>query len=247
MFRVVNQDKISTEIIRQIREAILTGQLHPGDQLPPEKNLLIKFGVSKQTLREALRALEVMGFLSIRKGASGGAVVVEVDMQTTRDSIANFLHFKNVSVRELSEARKILEPYLARLAAERLGPAEIRKLGDFNQACREALGPGEDIIGGKHEIEFHILLAQASGNAVLILILDLVNSLLRDIKLHLRPGMSFSKKVLAAHKRILDAIQAHDGERAAAEMYRHVCEVEKGLMAIHAQNTVLLKGQAKIS
>lgn len=247
MFNEVTQNKISTDIIRQIREAILTGQLHPGDQLPPEKKLLTNFGVSKTTLREALRALEVLGFLSIRKGAGGGAVVVEVDMQTTRDSIANFLHFKNVSVHDVSQARKILEPYLAQLAAERLGPEEIRKLEDLNQACREALDRGENIIGGKHEIEFHILLAQGSGNAVLIMILDLVNSILRDIKLHLRPGMNFSEKVFAAHERILDAIQAHDGERAAAEMHRHVCEVEDGLMAIHAKKPSRVKGQAQIS
>ncbi len=83
MFREVQQNKVSLDIISQIRGAILNGTLNPGDRLPPEKELVSNFGVSKHTLREAMRALEVMGFLEVRKGAGGGAVVLEMDLKNS--------------------------------------------------------------------------------------------------------------------------------------------------------------------
>src|SRR4030042_877208 len=142
LFRQVQQKKVALDIIRQIREARLGGKLRAGDRLPTEKDLVTKFGVSKHTLREAVRALEAMGFLTIRKGAGGGPVVLEVDMKTTRDSIANFLHFQNISVRDLSEVRKLFEPYLTRLACERLSREGVEELEARNRACREALEHG---------------------------------------------------------------------------------------------------------
>jgi GntR family transcriptional repressor for pyruvate dehydrogenase complex len=243
LFSRVEQNKVALDIIRQVREAILEGKLQAGDRLPPEKQLLAKFGVGKHTLREAVRALEAMGFLSIRKGYGGGAVVLEVDMNTTRDSIANFLHFQNVSVRNLSEARKLIEPYLARLAAKRLRQDGLEALDDCNQACREALLLGQSM--SMHEIKFHRILADASGNPVLILILDFVNSVLTDSKRHLQPGATFSQEVLASHERILEAVRAGDLERAEAEMRDHVCEVDKALEALRIEKEEGTKGRRR--
>ncbi len=245
MFNRVEQNKVALDIIRQVREAILEGKLQAGDRLPPEKQLLAKFGVGKHTLREAVRALEAMGFLSIRKGYGGGAVVLEVDMNTTRDSIANFLHFQNVSVRNLSEVRKLIEPYLARLAAERLKEEGLQDLEDCNQACREAMLVGQSM--GSHEIKFHRILADASGNPVLILILDFVNSVLTDSKRHLQPGPDFSQEVLEAHERILAAVRARNLELAEAEMRDHVLEVDNALEALRMEKEEGTKGRRKVS
>ena len=234
MFREVPRDKISLNIMRQMRDAVLSGRLHPGDRLPPENELLNEFGVSRHTLREALRALEVMGLIDIRKGVGGGPVVSEVDMETTCNSIANFLHFKNISITDLMEVRRIFEPYLARIAAERLGPEQIEKLRAMNQACRAKLDSGEDITGRPEEINFHSILAGASGNPVLILILNFVNSLLTDVKLQLKPGKEFSEQVLAAHERILEAIEERDGGAALSAMADHVCDVEQTLQNLRS-------------
>ena len=81
MFQSAKPNKSSEHIIEQIRKAIFEGQLKPGDRLPPERELTQSFEVSKATLREALRSLEVLGFLEIRKGAAGGPFVTEVDMR----------------------------------------------------------------------------------------------------------------------------------------------------------------------
>ena len=117
----VQQNKVGLDIIHQVREAILEGRLRPGNHLPPEKELVANLGVSQDSLRESVRSLEAIGFLPIPEGAGCGAVMLEADMQTMRDSIAYFLHFQNVSVRDLSEVRKMFEPYLTRLPAEGLG------------------------------------------------------------------------------------------------------------------------------
>ncbi len=242
MFEQVRPKKAALEIIGQIRQAILSGQLSPGDRLPSEKELIARFGVSKNTMREALRVLEVMGFLTIRQGPGGGAEVMAVDMRTTQDSIANFLHFQNTSITDLSEVRHLVEPYLAGLAAGRLRQGEIDRLEQLNQSCREALARGESIVGGKDEVDFHRTLAHVSENPVLILVTDLVNSLLTDSKRHLQPGLDFSRRVLAAHERILAALKAKDAFAAAQEMRRHVDEVAEELLDLRQKT-----GQASTS
>lgn len=234
MFNSAIQEKRSMHIVRQIREAILRGKLAPDHRLPSEKDLLVQFGVSKHTLREALRALESMGYIEIRQGAGGGPVICEMDMDNTRDMIASFLYFKNVSVKNLCEVRKIFEPYLARLAAERLDAEDVEKLKALNEAYRKSLKRKKPAM--KDEVSFHILLAKASGNPVMILILDFVNNLLIDLKSHLKPGLHFSEKVLAAHESILEAILAKDGQAAADAMYSHICEVEAELEELREIN-----------
>lgn len=229
MFTGISQNKISIHIINQIRDAILTGRLEPGDHLPSEKELIHQFGVSKHTLREALRALEAMGFLEIRKGAGGGPVVMEVGMDHAVESIANFLHFKNVSIHHLSEVRKIIEPYLARIAAGRITPDQIDRLNLLNKKCRGILDRRQSISGAREEIDFHVMLGEISGNPVLILILGFVNSLLADVKNQIKPGLDFCEQVLKAHEKILEAIRNGDAEKAASAMHEHIREVEEGL------------------
>lgn len=233
MFREVHHNKISLDIISQIREAILNGTLSPGDKLPPEKELVSAFGVSKHTLREAIRALEALGFLQVRKGAGGGAVVLEVDMQTTRESITNFLFFQNVSLQHLSEVRKLFEPYLAKLAAKRLSLDELAELEAAHLTSLENMASGS--ITYEPEIVFHQTLARASGNPAFVLIDDFVGNVLADRKRLLRPGMKFQREVFKAHDRILEAIRARDPELAAAEMLSHVCEVERALEDLQRQ------------
>ncbi len=113
MFEAAKSSKISAQIVEQIRKAIFEGNLKPGDKLPSEKELIQTFQVSRATLREALRSLEVLGFLEIKKGAAGGAFVVEMDMQKAMEGLINFFHFKDLSLHDLREVRLILESHTA--------------------------------------------------------------------------------------------------------------------------------------
>ncbi len=232
MFLSAKKDKISSSIIQQIKSAILSGEVKPGESLPSEKDLVEQFGVSKHTLREALRTLEEMGFITIKRGAGGGPVVSEVDIETTRESFANFLHFKKVSLSDLSEVRLLIEPYLARKAAETFTQKDLDHLNDFQKQCQKLYDQGKTLVGAKAEIGFHVYLAEHTGNVVLLVILDFVNNLLTDLKQSINPGKQFAKDVLVAHERIIEAITAKDGERAAQYMREHISDVEQALIAI---------------
>ncbi len=226
MFKIARTSTITQKIIDQIRTAILAGKLKPGDVLPPEKELTEQFGVSKQTLRESLRALEHMGLIDVRKGIGGGAHIVEVDIEVTKQSLANFLYFKDLTIENLSELRKLIEPHAAGKAAEHISKDDLQELGKLNETARDNLNNNLLQEMTHNEINFHRAIAQTTGNPILILILDFVENLLEDFKKVLKPDMAFSKSVLDAHDKIYEAICAKDPKKASAEMYQHVYDVE---------------------
>jgi len=233
MFDSVKPDKVSKHIIDQIRNAIFEGRLKPGDKLPSERELIEKFKVSKATLREALRSLEVLGFLEIRKGISGGAFVTEVDMTKAKDSFTNFLLFKNLSLRDLSEVRLLLEPYIAEKATLSITEEDLDRLKKLIKESDLAIKNDTAFESRNDEIEFHRIIASITGNPILMFILDFVENLLIDTKGILKPGKDFSNKVLRAHKRIYNGLLQKDVKKVREEMVRHVREVERDLLAAH--------------
>jgi GntR family transcriptional repressor for pyruvate dehydrogenase complex len=238
MFISAKSNKVSEHIIEQIRKAIFEGKLKPGDKLPPEKELLKNFKVSKATLREALRSLEILGFLEIRKGMSGGAFVTEVDMKKARDSFANFLLFKNLSLSNLSEVRLILEPYVAEKAALTITEEDLRKLEKLNEECEYILKRNIPIESRKNEIEYHRTIGSVTGNPILMFIINFVEDLLIDTKEILKPSKEFSQKVLNAHKRIYKALSERNPKKAREEMVRHVREVARDLLALQKERNI---------
>ena len=215
MFKAVNKtEKVSDNIITQIRDAILSGQIKPGDKLASEKELIMQFAVSKATMREALRVLEFMGLVEIRKGLTGGVFVAEVDMKTTINSITNFLHFKCVSIRDITMVRYIMEPPVAQLAASRMQAKDISNMKNMI---------GEH--GTQTQIGFHRYLARFSQNPVHILIMDFIDNMLKDIKLNLNLGPEFYSQVAEAHQRVLECLINKDGVGARREIIKDLLEV----------------------
>lgn len=229
LFKPAKKDKISTIIIRQIRSAILQGKLTPGQSLPHEKELISQFGVSKHTLREALRTLEGMGLITIKRGAGGGPIVSEIDFDTARDYFASFLYFQNVSRSDISELRKLAEPYIARRAAESITPEDLAKLYEIHEECLQHIRQGKSLVGAEAEIMFHVFLARRTNNSILWVIMDFVNNLLAEIKVAMKPGPEFSRQVYEAHQKILDAIAARDPDAAEAAMLAHIEQVAEEL------------------
>lgn len=235
MFKTAKVNKISEQIIEQVRKAIFEGKLRPGDKLPPERELMKNFNVSKATLREALRSLEVLGFLEIRKGISGGAFVTEVDMKKARDSFINFLHFKNLSLKDLTEVRLLLESHIAEKAALAITEDDLNRLKKLIDECEYVLKNDIPIEHRKNEIEFHRIIGSISGNPILMFILDFVENLLIDTKEILQPGKDFSQRVLNAHKRIYKALLERNSKKVRHEMIKHVKEVEKDLINLQKE------------
>jgi GntR family transcriptional repressor for pyruvate dehydrogenase complex len=235
MFDSVKSDKVSQHIIDQIRNAIFEGRLKPGDKLPTERELIEKFKVSKATLREALRSLEVLGFLEIRKGVFGGPFVTEVDMVKARDSFTNLLLFKNLSLEDLSEVRLLLEPYIAEKATLAITQEDLHRLEKLIKDSEHTINNNISFASREDEIEFHRIIASITGNPILMFILDFVENLLIDTKEILKPGREFSGKVLRAHKRIYKGLLERNVKKVREEMVRHIREVERDLLAAHKE------------
>jgi len=219
--------KISDQIIEQIRNAILSGRFKPGDKVASEKELMSEFGVSKATLREALRVLEGMGLVEIKKGIAGGVFIAEVDMRTTIHGIINFLHFKTVSIKDITMIRYLLEPPVAQIAALRIQSEDILKLESM---IMENPAIPHTIVS--REIGFHRYLARMTENPILILVMDFIDNILNDIKFQLDPGAEFYHKVAKAHQAILECLKQKDGVGARREIENDLLEVGNHLARV---------------
>jgi GntR family transcriptional repressor for pyruvate dehydrogenase complex len=228
LFQTANRThKISDQIIEQIRNAILSGHFKPGDKVASEKELMSEFGVSKATLREALRVLEGMGLVEIRKGIAGGVFIAEVDMKTTIHGIMNFLHFKTVSIKDITMIRYLLEPPVAQIAASRIQPEDIVKLESM--ITEDPVAPHTIV---SREIGFHRYLARMTENPILILVMDFIDNILDDIKAQLNLGGEFYHKVMKSHRAILECLKQKDEVGVKREIINDLLEVGNHLAKV---------------
>src|SRR4051794_26240322 len=137
MFTQVRQARVSGEIASQIVTAIVEGRLSSGDRLPSERELGEQFGVSRMTVRDALRVLEARGLISVKVGARGGAFVADATADRVAESMSTMLRLKRMSLSELAEARKIIEGAAAELAAQRADDDDIRRLEECLESGRK--------------------------------------------------------------------------------------------------------------
>ncbi|MFH0786908.1 MAG: GntR family transcriptional regulator [Pseudomonadota bacterium] len=216
--------KISDQIIDQIRDAILSGKLKPRDRLASEKELADQFSVSKATMREAMRVLEVMGLIEMRKGVSGGIFIAEVDMRTTIHSIINFLHFQPISIKEITMLRYLIEPTVAQIAASKITAKDIQNLKKILD--EKTSGNDNEIF---KEISFHRYLARMAENTLLILIVDFVDNLLSSLKSKMKLSSDFYREVRKAHQHILDCLIRKDAIGAGIAMTQDLLEVDRYL------------------
>jgi GntR family transcriptional regulator, transcriptional repressor for pyruvate dehydrogenase complex len=228
MFNTIHINKAPQRIISQIRKQIFEGTLLPGDKLPSESKLIEQFNVSKQTLREALRALEFIGLIEIHKGNMGGAFIAEMDSQITLELLANFLYFKKLSIHHVTEARKIVEPYAAGVAAASIQNADIERLRNIIELTRKEYNSDDySHYTINNDLEFHCIIANSTKNPLLILIVDFIESLMSDKKTMITMNKEMLASILKAHERIFDAIVKRDSDRARTEMSSHIIEVEE--------------------
>src|SRR6266498_3634623 len=126
MFEPVKNQRISDEILRQIRDAVMSGKFQVGDRLPNERTLAEQFAASRTSVREALRGLEQQGVIYTKKGVNGGAFVADVDHRLVSRPFQTLLKLRKVSINNIAEARLIFEPEAARLAAQRATARDLQ-------------------------------------------------------------------------------------------------------------------------
>ena len=221
-FETVRRDKVYEGVAKQIERVILK-KLRPGDKLPSERELAEVLGVSRSSIRDAIRSLELMGMVEPRQGA--GTIVREISSDSLVNPLANARKRKKELIGELLDFRKMLEPPLAARAATRVSGDEISEMEEILERQEEKLRGGDNTIA--EDSEFHYAIALASGNSVVLKVLDTLMDLLRDSRERSLQVEGRPQKSLAGHRRILAAIKHHDAEAAKVAMRRHIEDVEE--------------------
>ena len=225
LFKPVKKIRVYEEIVGKVKDMIEKGRLNSGDQLPGERELAEVFNVSRSSVREALRTLETQGFLESRQG--DGTYIASKPVESLVSPLASVIFSEKDSQIELFEMRRLIEPQLAYLAAERATQEEIAMMEQALVLQEEAIARGET--GTDVDKSFHYLMAKATKNKVLLRLTDSMRDLLAEsrdkyLQVEGRPGKSISR-----HRQVLDAIKAGDGELAARIMLEHVVDIEKCL------------------
>ena len=230
MFKEVKPNKVFQDVVGQIEDAIVGGELEVGDKLPPERELKETFSVSRGTLREAFRVLEEKSLIDIQLGAGGGAIVQEVTPGVGTDSLSLLLRSQGISLETLKEVRMDMEASIARLAAERAGPDGRDRLQGILKQAKASL---DDHSGWRvyvrADAEFHMELARLTGNPVYEYIQTAIHE---NINRYYAEHLEHDESVLYDHYQdlceIVDAVAEGDGEMASAKMQQHLGRMGQG-------------------
>lgn len=222
----VKRSRIYEHIVQQIQTLIREGSWVPGDQIPPERELAERFKVSRTSVREALRALEMQGVIDSRQG--GGTFVRSADPEALIPPLAAAILRGRNELEEILEVRELLEPGIARRAAERATPEHIDEMERLLERQRACIAKGESFVD--EDTAFHYTLALAADNRTLVRLHNVVLDLLRESRqtyLHVpdRPQMS-----LRGHEAILAAVRRRDAEAAYRSTLAHIVEVRDGIL-----------------
>lgn len=227
MFKPVKKTRVYEEIVHKIKGMIEQGRLKSGDQLPAERELAETFKVSRSSVREALRALESRGFLESRQG--NGTYIASQPVEELVAPLASAILTEKDALMELFEMRRLIEPNLAYLAAERATPEEIREMEITLNTQEEMVARGET--GMVVDKTFHDLLVGATKNSVLIRLMDTVMDALTESRDKYLQVEGRPEKSLSGHRELVKAIKAGDKELASRIMREHLEEIESGLFA----------------
>lgn len=238
MFKPLQHERAFETIVKQLKEAIYSGKLKPGDKLPTERELAGMFGVSRAAVRSAVLNLEQAGFLEIKKGAGGGFFIRELDFKPVRDSFKDLLRLGSASITDLAEARGALEPEAARLAAERSTTDDLVKIEKSISDLEEKMNV--NLPAQPEDFNFHVYVAEGAKNPIiLILMRALMDILFQSVGSYI-VGPEKNEEVITQHKRILHAIKRKDTKSAYELSLEHV-ETMKVLFKRY-ENDLELKG-----
>jgi len=228
-FRGVYSDKLSEQVSRQLLEAIIAGHYAPGDRLPAERNLAQVFNTSRVVIRESLSSLAAKGIIDVRQGH--GSTVNPVDQWNTLDpDVLMLVHGDNVS-QALVEVRRIVEPELAALAAERITPEELEKLRAVSEL------PEDDTVEQhvERDTHFHLCIAQATHNPVLLIMISSITQLLRESRRRTFVVPGELAKARAWHHAIFVSIEEGNPNAARDAMAAHLEQVRNALERYEAR------------
>jgi DNA-binding FadR family transcriptional regulator len=232
-FSPVRNERVSCIVEGQIKEAIFQKRYRVGEKLPSEKHLADLFGVSRMSVREALRSLERSGFLTIKKGAQGGAYIQEKSSEPVLESMRDMLQAGEVSPEEFLHARLLIEPSVAAEAAKKAGPEDVKHLRDIIEKMTEQLENRQpDFEKGSG---LHSEIAKITGNRVIVMMMEVLTDIHIDKIRNLNLDDRSIKDIHRHHTKIIDAIEKKDPQSAFESMKAHIL----------ANHSIYVKGKNK--
>ncbi len=214
----VKRSRVHEDIVQQMTQLIKDGKLRPGDKLPPERELAETLGVSRPTLRNALRVLEGLRMIESRQG--DGTYVSQANFEQLVAPLAAVLSTRAFLVKDILELRQIIEPPIAERAALKARPEDIEELESI--LAVQAKKAGEGLETAEEDTRFHYAIAEATGNQMVVHLIDLVMSLLGEVRASWLQVPDRREVSLAGHRAILNAIKARDQAAASQTMKEHI-------------------------
>jgi DNA-binding FadR family transcriptional regulator len=223
--------RVSETITRRIRKAITDGRLAPGEKLPAEREMAERLRASRVSVREAYRSLAEAGLVSIRRGAEGGAFIADFDPAPMSRNLTFLLRLGRTSHEELTEARALLEPSVAGLAARRAGREDLARLEELlrkEQAAPRGSGEARCI-----HLAFHRQVAECARNLPLAILIRAITELAAEVAQDIVISSDLHAHIVSHHAQIFEAIRRRDEEAAADAMLRHVRDVQGRMRRAH--------------
>lgn len=223
----VTRHALHQQVAESLRELILAGKPRQGDALPPERELAAQFGVSRATVREALRVLQLWGLVEARQG--GGNYVTLPSLDHIVAPLANIIQHNRALQDELLDARFVFEPEVCWLAAQRRTAADLAAIEAIIARQSERVEQGE--LAVEEDSAFHLALAEATHNRMIPRLIQTINDLLLESRLRSLRTPDRPRRSLEGHLRILAALRAGDAEAARQAMRDHITEIAASLRA----------------
>ena len=225
----VQQGKAYERVITYIKTEILKGSLKQGEKLPPERELAEKLSVGRNSVREALRTLSLMGFISSTQGA-GNFVSCDIE-KNLAESTQMMMLLGATDYRQVSELRQGLENQAVLLASERITPAQLSELEDIVWQLRDENDLARSTALDKR---LHYLIGEAAGNPLIMVILRAMSETIDDFISHMREKMMedevYRKRLQDSHQGIVLALQDHNGAEAVRMMREHFQAVDSAMV-----------------
>lgn len=222
MYKAVRTSRLYEQIVQQIEDSILKGVLKAGDQLPAERELAQRFGVSRTAVREAVKALREKGLVEAYSGK--GTFITNGTTQVIRQSLDLLIRIgQNEGSLHLAELRLILEPEIAALASRRIEDQLLTTMREAVATMDRSLHDPDAYI--EADLDFHLALAEAAGNPLILSLLDSIVGLLREQRMRIFAVDGGPERGQFHHKRILAAVERRDPDAARELMRDHLRQV----------------------
>lgn len=235
-FKPVTMARSFEIISEQIRARIEAQRLRPGDKLPPERELSQQFGVSRNAVREALRGLESAGIIELRKGAHGGAFVCEGRPDQVVQSFKDMFTLGSISINDLTEARQEIMNLILENAARRATDDDLKRLERNIDLTEAALLAGRDDEQMERTGEFYRMLAEATQNPVLVLVISPLYEIVR--RFVAAAGIRATSEVITARRAILASLREGDAAAARQLMSVHLRAVHSAILRRYPEGVI---------